>query len=141
VHIGGALTAFIFMLLDKDIQFALKDKLKGRSNFHSDVHHYSGYDDYKRNKEQYYGTKPPQSGSRYGNSSGEHSRDAGPGMDGNSGGGYRRGSEEAQFRDLRPLDKPTQEEIDRILDKISQSGYKNLTEREKQILFEASKRL
>ncbi|HEX2867479.1 MAG TPA: rhomboid family intramembrane serine protease [Ignavibacteriales bacterium] len=34
----------------------------------------------------------------------------------------------------------TQEEIDRILDKISQSGYQNLTEREKKILFEASKR-
>ncbi len=36
--------------------------------------------------------------------------------------------------------KPTQEEIDRILDKISQSGYQNLTEEEKRILFEASKR-
>ncbi|MGE5400121.1 MAG: rhomboid family intramembrane serine protease [Ignavibacteriales bacterium] len=34
----------------------------------------------------------------------------------------------------------TQEEIDRILDKISQSGYQNLTEKEKKILFEASKR-
>ena len=35
----------------------------------------------------------------------------------------------------------TQEDIDKILDKISQSGYKNLSEREKQILFEASKRM
>jgi membrane associated rhomboid family serine protease len=34
----------------------------------------------------------------------------------------------------------TQEEIDRILDKISQSGYQNLTAREKKILFEASKK-
>lgn len=34
----------------------------------------------------------------------------------------------------------TQEEIDRILDKISESGYSKLTEREKKILFEASKR-
>ncbi len=34
----------------------------------------------------------------------------------------------------------TQEEIDRILDKISQSGYQNLTEKEKRILFEASKK-
>jgi membrane associated rhomboid family serine protease len=32
------------------------------------------------------------------------------------------------------------DEIDRILDKISKSGYQNLTEREKKILFEASKR-
>lgn len=34
----------------------------------------------------------------------------------------------------------SQEEIDRILDKISQSGYQNLTAREKKILFEASKK-
>ncbi len=33
-----------------------------------------------------------------------------------------------------------QKEIDVILDKISQSGYQNLTEREKKILFEASKK-
>jgi membrane associated rhomboid family serine protease len=35
----------------------------------------------------------------------------------------------------------TQEVIDKILDKISTSGYQNLTEEEKRILFEASKRL
>jgi membrane associated rhomboid family serine protease len=35
----------------------------------------------------------------------------------------------------------TQAEIDKILDKISQSGYQNLTEREKKILFEASKKM
>ena len=36
--------------------------------------------------------------------------------------------------------KITQEEIDKILDKISESGYQNLTEHEKRVLFEASKR-
>ncbi|RVU01254.1 rhomboid family intramembrane serine protease [Mucilaginibacter limnophilus] len=35
--------------------------------------------------------------------------------------------------------KPKQEEIDRILDKISLSGYDNLTRQEKEILFRASK--
>ncbi len=35
----------------------------------------------------------------------------------------------------------TQAEIDKILDKISQSGYQNLTEHEKKILFEASKKM
>lgn len=35
----------------------------------------------------------------------------------------------------------TQEEIDRILDKIAASGYQNLTEQERQILFEASKKM
>jgi hypothetical protein len=32
-------------------------------------------------------------------------------------------------------------EIDRILDKIAASGYSNLTEDERQILFEASKKM
>ncbi|OAQ38850.1 rhomboid family intramembrane serine protease [Pedobacter psychrophilus] len=36
-------------------------------------------------------------------------------------------------------DIPNQEMIDQILDKISQSGYNNLTKREKDILFNASK--
>lgn len=35
----------------------------------------------------------------------------------------------------------TQKDIDAILDKISQSGYQNLTDREKRILFEASKKM
>ncbi len=49
--------------------------------------------------------------------------------------------EEAEFYELdSDKEEITQEEIDRILDKISQSGYQNLTEREKRILFEASKR-
>lgn len=51
--------------------------------------------------------------------------------------------QEAKYHDINS-DKGkkvevTQEEIDKILDKISQSGYQNLTEREKKILFEASK--
>ena len=35
----------------------------------------------------------------------------------------------------------TQRMIDEILDKISASGYQNLTEREKKILFELSQKL
>lgn len=35
--------------------------------------------------------------------------------------------------------KPAQDEVDRILDKISQSGYDNLSKQEKEILFRASK--
>ena len=53
--------------------------------------------------------------------------------------------EEAKFYDVDDSssgDKNiSQEEIDKILDKISRSGYQNLTEREKKILFEASKRM
>ncbi len=52
--------------------------------------------------------------------------------------------QEASFYDISNNKKDDgnvdQDEIDRILDKISESGYQNLTEREKKILFEASKR-
>ncbi len=51
---------------------------------------------------------------------------------------------DAKFYDIdgekRGQDTVPQEEIDRILDKISQSGYQNLTDEEKRILFEASKK-
>jgi len=52
--------------------------------------------------------------------------------------------EDAEFYDINSNNtnsgKIDQEVIDRILDKISQSGYQNLTENEKKILFEASKK-
>jgi membrane associated rhomboid family serine protease len=53
---------------------------------------------------------------------------------------------EAKFFDIREGQKNeqqevTQQKIDEILDKISRSGYQNLTEEEKKILFEASKKL
>ena len=39
----------------------------------------------------------------------------------------------------KPYDLPRQEEIDLILDKISRSGYDNLSKQEKEVLFRASK--
>lgn len=51
--------------------------------------------------------------------------------------------EDAQYYDINEKPKSeevTQEEIDKILDKISQSGYQGLSDREKRILFEASKK-
>jgi membrane associated rhomboid family serine protease len=52
--------------------------------------------------------------------------------------------EDANYYDLNQKkegEEITQAEIDAILDKISQSGYQNLSEREKKILFEASKKM
>lgn len=51
--------------------------------------------------------------------------------------------EEADYYDIsqKDDDEVSQAEIDKILDKISQSGYQNLTEREKRILFQASKKM
>jgi membrane associated rhomboid family serine protease len=50
--------------------------------------------------------------------------------------------EDAQFYEINDNDeKITQQQIDAILDKISQSGYQNLTDKEKKILFEASKKM
>lgn len=51
--------------------------------------------------------------------------------------------EDAEFYEINSSDQSqevNQEEIDEILDKIGKSGYQNLTEREKRILFEASKK-
>jgi len=51
--------------------------------------------------------------------------------------------EDAKYYDINQKnddEEISQEEIDKILDKISQAGYQNLTEREKKILFEASKK-
>jgi membrane associated rhomboid family serine protease len=50
--------------------------------------------------------------------------------------------EDAAFYNINSKDEETitQEQIDEILDKISKSGYQNLTDREKRILFEASKK-
>lgn len=53
--------------------------------------------------------------------------------------------EDAKFYEVKDgkneEEEITQKDIDEILDKISQSGYQNLTEREKKILFEASKKM
>jgi predicted DNA binding protein len=52
--------------------------------------------------------------------------------------------EDAEFYEINESkkneDEVTEEVIDQILEKISRSGYQNLTEREKRILFEASKK-
>jgi len=54
---------------------------------------------------------------------------------------------EAKFFDIRDAEKKkdeeeiSQERIDEILDKISKGGYQSLTEEEKRILFEASKKM
>lgn len=56
---------------------------------------------------------------------------------------------DADYHDIHADQEPrskgesqiTQERIDQILDKISKGGYQNLTEEEKRILFEASKKM
>jgi len=100
-HIGGAVTGFLFILLDRRYDFQFSNifgysKRKSSFKFSSRLR------------------KPS----------------------------FSKDIEDAEFYDIESKDEEeiTQEEIDRILDKISQSGYKNLTEREKRILFEASKK-
>lgn len=110
VHIGGALTGFLFVLLDRKYNFNVDSWIRKvkRMEFFSPKS-----DDFKGSFR-----KPFR---------GADSR-----------------VEEAKFYDIdnsaKEPDEVSQEEIDRILDKISQSGYQNLTEDEKRILFEASKK-
>ncbi len=55
----------------------------------------------------------------------------------NHGGGIA----DTKIQDVKQAKVITQEEIDRILDKIAATGYQNLTETERDILFEASRRM
>lgn len=116
-HIGGALTALIFILLDRKYRFNIEGWWK----------------DLKRKVDSQSTTN------RNFKNSGTTFRK--PKIFTSS----KNNVEDAKFFDINnpsenDEDVVTQEEIDRILDKISQTGYQNLTEREKRILFEASKR-
>ncbi|HOJ19079.1 MAG: rhomboid family intramembrane serine protease [Ignavibacteriales bacterium] len=86
-------------------------------------------DSFNRMKRSFPGKKPPSGGSYYSQPT--------------SSTNYRTPNiDEADYYDLTGKEEPvTQEEIDRILDKISKYGYKGLTDHEKKILFEASKRM
>jgi membrane associated rhomboid family serine protease len=103
-HLGGALTGFLFIILDKNIQVELKSIFR-KSSFKTTkpFNPLGGIADRFKKKE----------------------------VD----------VEDAKYYEVKEQDEVTQEEIDRILDKISQSGYQNLTEKEKKILFQASKKM
>ena len=103
-HLGGALTGFIFILLDKRINVELKNVFSRSSNRTSKPFNPLGgiTDRFKKKQDNV---------------------------------------EDAKYYEVEGKDEVTQEEIDRILDKISQSGYQNLTEKEKKILFQASKKM
>jgi rhomboid family protein len=107
-HIGGALTGFVFIMLDKSITSPIKTMLMGKRSFSSR----SSF------------TNPFK----------------------NLGKNFNIGKDniqDAKYHDINDgnKDQISQEEIDKILDKISMSGYQNLTEKEKKILFEASKKM
>jgi len=110
-HLGGAIAGFIFIMADSSIYIPLKSYLKSSK---------------KSSNNSYYSTTSSS---------------------GNSWTSTFRKKEEtkvedAEFYDIKDdYSNITQADIDRILDKISVSGYQNLTEKEKKILFEASKKL
>lgn len=106
-HIGGAITGFLFILLDKQNNFSLTGVLNKFKKYPGGSHSAFG------GHRSVFGSK-------------------------------HNDVEDATFYEIKDKkdsnNEVSQEEIDRILDKISQSGYQNLTEREKRILFEASKK-
>jgi len=110
VHIGGALAGLLFILLDRKYNF----------NVGAWVRKIKSREFFSQNK----GSDSKDS-FRKPFRSGEKVKDA-------------------KFYDINGSDKGpksvTQEEIDIILDKISQSGYQNLNDEEKRKLFEASKK-
>lgn len=104
-HLGGALTGFIFIMLDKDTNVMLKNIIRKRPSFRSSkpFNPLGGIAEKFKKKEE--------------------------------------NIEDADYYEVKEKEEVNQEEIDRILDKISQSGYQNLTEKEKKILFQASKKM
>ncbi|PIQ09454.1 MAG: rhomboid family intramembrane serine protease [Ignavibacteriales bacterium CG18_big_fil_WC_8_21_14_2_50_31_20] len=114
-HIGGALTAFIFILLDRKNNFNIDGLFNKVKNSTSNLKNFtSGNSDS--------GFRKPTGGVHFG----------------------KKKIEDAEFYEINGDKKktpyPTPQEIDKILDKISESGYQNLTAEEKRILFEASKK-
>lgn len=109
-HLGGAITGFLFIYFDRRNNFNV-DKL---FDFFKSNKSYTQQNDFKKKSSPFsFGKKD---------------------------------AEEAEFYEINssskngnPYNDIPQEEIDKILEKISESGYQNLSEREKRILFEASK--
>jgi len=110
-HLGGAVAGFIYIMLDKSTYVSLKSVFR---NFSSSGRSSSTFNN-------------PFSGL-----SDKFKKKA-------------QNIEEAKYYDINRKDEEdtevSQEDIDRILDKISESGYQNLTEKEKKILFDASKKM
>jgi len=110
-HLGGALAGFVYIMLDPSVNVSLKNILRRRA--------------YKRGGTVH---NPFNKVSELFKKKDDN-------------------IQEVNFYEIKDKNKDkdtskiTQEEIDRILDKISQSGYQNLTEEEKKILFEASKKM
>ena len=108
-HVGGAVTGFVFILLDRKNHYnidALFDKIKMPSSL---------------------------------SSQGKEFRKSVSGM-----GFGKKNVQDAEFFEINNDKKPEvnvdQKKVDEILDKISKSGYQNLTAEDKRILFEASKK-
>jgi len=113
-HIGGAITGFIFIMLDKKNNFnidALFNKVKDTTSSFTNLNLNNSTGGFRKPSGRSFGKKNIQ---------------------------------EAEFYDINNKNENMQDidqsEIDRILDKISASGYQNLTAEEKRILFEASKK-
>lgn len=126
-HVGGAITGFLFLFFDPAVYFPFKTRLKGggrgQNTFGSSGFPFNNDDD-ESPRGGYTASEKPK-------------RNFGFGF------GTKKGSDQvvdAKFKDVTDI-SITQEEIDRILDKISVSGYSNLSEKEKKILFEASSRM
>ncbi len=113
-HLGGAVAGFVYFLLDSSIDVDIKRVFRKRGSYYSSGN--SSNNNPFQNVSNIFKKK-------------------------------EKNVEDAKFYEIKD-DHPqseqsdySQAEIDEILDKISRSGYQNLTPREKKILFEASKKM
>jgi membrane associated rhomboid family serine protease len=103
-HLGGALAAFVFILLDSKSNIELKNMFRKNT-----LQQKTPLNPFGRMSNPFKKKPDVQDADYYNIENGQ--------------------------RDI------SQGEIDEILDKISKSGYQNLTEQEKKVLFEASKKM
>jgi membrane associated rhomboid family serine protease len=113
-HIGGALTGFLFIFFDKKNNYnidGLFNKVKNTASNFTSFNSSNTTNGFRKPKRSGFGKQNVQ---------------------------------EAEFYDINSAEEKKSDssvsDIDRILDKISASGYQNLTAEEKRILFEASKK-
>ncbi len=114
-HLGGALAGFIYIMIDKKRGTLYGNYFSGSSSKRG-----STIIDSLKNVSNVFSRKE-----------GSSKKSAGD-------------VEDARYYEINDNNREeeiTQAEIDKILDKISQSGYQNLTDKEKRILFEASKKM
>ena len=123
-HLGGAVTGMIYLLVLSGGRLLAFRRNRTQSQWGNPTPPRTGAGFFGRMRQTREGARPRAVDAEY--------RD----LDGNE-----HVASSANATNVKQPRVITQEEIDRILDKIAATGYQNLTEDEREVLFEASRRM